>query len=129
MVKREIIRIVISAIVGFLVSLFWVNGDNKITYYGLLLLPLYFVGMFYAGKTLLKLLGMVAKTYFSCQFMSMLINPLWGTIICLLLLIFGLVVVFSFGWLIGLGKCICCLVTAYQLDQQCRMSSNEYDFW
>lgn len=129
MVKREIIRICIIAVIGFLVSLCIRTGEKSIKYYAMLFMPIYFIGMFYAGKTLLKLLGVVAKTYFSCQFMSLLINPLWGTVICTLLLIFGLAAIFSVGWLIGLGKCIYCIVTACQLDKQCRVGSQEFDFW
>lgn len=128
MLKREIIRIIVAMIVGLCVSLFWINGENEATYYMTLFMPVYFVGMFYAGKLLLKLLGMVAKTYFSWQFMSLLINPLWGTVICVVLLCLGVFAIFSFGWLIGLGKCIYCLITAYQLDQQCRSDLNEFDF-
>lgn len=129
MVKREIIRISIIAAIGFVVSLFMYNEGNLTGFYAFLFMPLYFIGMFFAGKTLLKLLGMVAKTYFSCQFMSLLINPLWGTIICILLLFIGVTAIFSIGWLIGLGKCIYCLITAYQLDKQCRVGSQEFDFW
>lgn len=128
MIKREIIRISIIAVIGFIVSLFIICEGNTTGYYAMLFMPIYFIGMLYAGKTLLKLLGMVAKTYFSCQFMSLLINPLCGTLICILLLCFGVAVIFSIGWLIGLGKCIYCLITAYQLDQQCRVGSNEFDF-
>lgn len=129
MVKREIIRISIVAVMGFFISLLLMKKENEASYYAMILLPLYFIGMFYAGKTLLKLLGVVAKTYFSCQFMSLLTNPLWGTVICVILLSVGIVAIFSIGWLIGLGKCIYCLVTAYQLDQQCGVGSNEFDFW
>ena len=129
MVKREVIRIIIIAVIGFVVSLCMYTEGNTVEYSAMLFVPIYFIGMFYAGKTLLKLLGMVAKTYFSCQFMSLLINPLWGTIICILLLILGVTAIFSIGWLIGLGKCIYCLITAYQLDKQCRVGSQEFDFW
>lgn len=129
MVKREIIRISIIAVIGFVVSLFMHVAGNSTEYYTMLFMPIYFIGMFYAGKILLRLLGMVVKTYFSCQFMSLLINPLWGTIICILMLVLGLMAIFSIGWLIGLGRCIYCLITAYQLDKQCRVGLQEFDFW
>ena len=128
MLKREIIRIGILAIIGFMVSLF-VHGEEKsVKYYAMLILPFYFVGMFYAGKTLLRLLVMIIKTYFSYQFMSLLINPLVGTILCMLLFTFGIAAIFCIGWLIGLGKCIYCLITAHQLDKQC-MRMTTHDFW
>lgn len=129
MVKREMIRIGINATVGFLVSLVFIGNEYTSNYYLMLFLPFYFVGMFYAGKILLNLLGKVVKTYFSCQFVSLLINPLWGTLICILLLCIGLITILSIGWLIGLGRCIYCLGTAMQLDQQCKIGSQEFDFW
>lgn len=129
MVKRELIRIAILAAAGVFVALFNIDWKNTDMYYLILMMPVYFVGMFYAGKLLLKLIGVVAKTYFSYQFMSLLINPLWGTVLCLILLCLGLIGILSFGWIIGLGRCIYCLVTAYQLDQQCRGNQNEFDYW
>ena len=129
MIKKEITRIVAVALLGFFVALFCINSKNKATYYFILLLPVYFVGMFYAGRTLIKLIGAVVKTYFSFQFMSLLINPLWGTILCLLLLCLGVLVILSFGWLIGLRRCIYCVVTAYRLDQKYNASRNEYKYW
>lgn len=123
MVKREIIRISVIAIMGFVVALLMLGESDLFKWYVLFFMPIYFIGTFYAGKTLIKLLGMVVKTYFSYQFMSLLTNPLWGTIICILLLVLGIAVIFVIGWLIGLGKCIYCLITAYQLDKQCKVRS------
>lgn len=129
MVKREMIRIGTMSLIGFLVSLFMIRNKGSTNNGLMILIPVFFIGMFYAGKTLLKLLGMIAKVYFSCQFMSLLVNPLWGSIICILLLCLGLFAIFSFGWLLGLGKCIYCLITAYQLDKQCGVNNNEYEPW
>ncbi len=128
MLKRELIRIGILGGISFLIMIFTIfEGENSVNW-SLLIVPFYIIGMFYAGKILLKILGVVAKTYFSCQFMSLLVNPLWGTVICLVLLCIGLAAIFSFGWLIGIGKCIYCLVVAYQLDQECNNRNNEY-YW
>ena len=85
----------------------------------MLLLPFYFVGTFYAGSVLFKLIGGVLKTYFSGQFTSLLMNPLWGTIVCLLFLVLGLGAVLAFAWLYGIGRCIYSIVVAHQLDKQC----------
>lgn len=128
MLKREITRIGILGGIGILIMLFVMFGKEDGVKWSLLIIPVYFIGMFYAGKILLKMLGAVAKTYFSCQFMSLLINPLWGTLICVLLLSIGLAVIFSFGWLIGIGRCICCLVSAHQLDRECLERQQEY-YW
>lgn len=108
--------------------LFVMFGNEDGVKWSLLIILVYFIGMFYAREILLKMLGAVAKTYFSCQFMSLLINPLWGTVICIVLLCIGLAVIFSFGWLIGIGRCIYCLVTAYQIDRQCVEKQKEY-YW
>lgn len=119
MLKREFVRIGILGGIGLLIMLFIIFGNEDVVNWSSLIIPFYVIGMFYAGKILLKILGVVARTYFSCQFVSLLINPLWGTIICVALLCIGLAAIFSFGWMIGIGRCIYCLVTAYQLDKQC----------
>ena len=128
MLKREFTRIGILGGIGLLIMTFVMFGNEDGVNWSSLIIPFYVIGMFYAGKILLKGLGVVTKTYFSCQFMSLLINPLWGTVICLVLLAIGLAVIFSFGWLIGIGRCIYCLVIAYQLDRQCLDRQQEY-YW
>lgn len=128
MLKREFTRIGILGGIGLVIMTFVMFGNENGVNWSSLIIPFYVIGMFYAGKILLKVLGAVAKTYFSCQFMSLLINPLWGTVICVALLCIGLAVLFSFGWLIGIGRCIYCLVTAYQLDRQCLENQQEY-YW
>lgn len=129
MVKREIIRIVVAAILGLSMSFFLINNDNKDTYYLLLFMPVYFVGMFYAGKLLWNLLCWVIKTFFTCQFMSLLINPLWGTLLSLILLCLGLLAILSFAWVIGLGKCMYCIISAVKIDKECKRSSVQFDYW
>lgn len=127
MFKREMIRIGAIACIGFLAAVFFIYNENTSSYYVMLGMPMYFIGTFYAAKILLQLSGVVVKTYFTYQFIS-LGDSFWKTLLCVFLLCLGLAVIFSFGWLIGLGKCIYCLVTAYQLDQQCKINSNKFDF-
>lgn len=128
MLKRELIHIGILGGIGLLIMIFVMFGNENGVNWASLIIPLYIIGMFYAGKILLKILGVVAKTYFSCQFMSLLINPLWGTVICVVLLCIGVVAIFSVGWLIGIGRCIYCLVSAHQLDRECLERQQEY-YW
>lgn len=128
MLKREFIRIGILGGIGLFIMLFIMFGNEDGVNWSSLIIPLYVIGMFYAGKILLKILGVVARTYFSCQFMSLLINPLWGTVICLVILCIGLAAIFSFGWLMGIGRCIYCLIMAYQIDRQCMENQQEY-YW
>ena len=127
MLRREFTRIGILGGIGLLIMLFVIFGSEDGANWSSLIIPIYVIGMFYAGKILLKVVGTVTKTYFSCQFISLLINPLWGTVICVILLgIGGIAVIFSFGWLIGIGRCICCLISAYQLDRECPERQREY---
>ena len=128
MVKREFTRIGILGGIGLVIMLCIMFSNENSVNWSLLIIPFYVIGMFYAGKILLKIISVVAKTYFSYQFMSLLINPLWGTVICLILLGIGLAVIFSFGWLIGIGRCIYCIIVAYQLDKQCTELNRE-SYW
>lgn len=128
MLKRECTRIGILGTIGFVLMLVVMFSSEEGANWSSIITPFYVIGMFYAGKILLKILGVVVKTYFSAQFMSLLINPLLGTVICIVLLCLGIAAIFSVGWLIGIVRCICCLVTAYQLDQQCIEKRDEY-YW
>lgn len=110
MLKRELVHIGILGCIGLLIMLFVMFDNENGVNWASLIIPFYVIGMFYAGKILLKFLGVVFKTYFLGQFVSLLINPLWGTVICVVLLCIGLAAVFSFAWLIGIGRCIYCLV-------------------
>lgn len=76
MMKREVIRILVAAGIGVIVALVWAYRSDSVCW-EMLLLPFYFVGTFYAGSVLFKLIGGVLKTYFSGQFTSLLMNPLW----------------------------------------------------
>lgn len=128
MLKREFTRIGIVGGIGLLIMTFVMFGNEDGVNWSSLIIPFYVIGMFYAGKILLKILGVIARTFFSCQFMSLLINPLWGTLICVVLLCIGLAAIFSFGWMIGIGRCFYCLVSAYQLDKQCLDNQQGY-YW
>lgn len=125
MVKREITRIVIMVCIGLIIAVAMIirNGEN-INKEVLILLPLYITGLFYTGTLLLKSLCFIIKTYCSCQFVSLLSNPLWGTIISVVLLFLGIMTVLSFGWVIGIFRCIYCLITAYQFDRQYNEMNN-----
>lgn len=117
MFMRELSRIAILTMVGLAVGVYMmVRGDVSV---GIMLIsPVYLIGMFYAGKTLLSMITAVAKTYFQCQIMSLFTNPLWGSIICMALFLLGMAFVLSIGWVVGIGKCIYSLYVARQLDNQ-----------
>lgn len=128
MLKRECICIGVLGVIGLVIMISVMFGNENEVNWSSFIIPFYVIGMFYAGKILLKVLGVVAKTYFSCQFMSLLINPLWGTMICIVILCIGIAAIFSFGWVIGIVRCIYCLIIAYQLDKQCLENQEAY-YW
>lgn len=116
MLQRELIRSVFAVSVGVLVG-FLLYMRNDMSGRILIAAPVYGLGLFYAGKIWLSLIGKVISTYLRAQFMSFMTHPILGTILCLLLLTLGLGIVLSFGWIIGIGKWILALVTAYQEDK------------
>ena len=56
MMKREVIRILVAAGIGVIVALVWAYRSDSVCW-EMLLLPFYFVGTFYAGSVLFKLIG------------------------------------------------------------------------
>ncbi len=107
------------AVLGFIIALGMLFGSSEANGESLIIMPLYFVGMFYAGKTLLKMFGAIVNMYFQYQMMCLFMKPLLGTVICIILLFVGIGIILSFGWIVGLFKCIYSLITAYQLDREC----------
>lgn len=132
MLKRELLRLAFISVLGFVSSIiFWIT-TGEIEWVMLVLLPLYFIGMFFAGKQMINILLLILKTYFSFQFVSIISKSLLGSVLCVLLLALGLGVTLSVGWLFGLGKCIYSLVTAHQLDRQLEERGQgevRYDIW
>ena len=124
MLKRELTRIAFAGGIGIILALYlFFTGETEITL-GILLVPVYCIGAFYAATTLFRLVGRLFKIYFSAQFFSLLVNPFWGTVICLFLLVIGLCAAISFGWIYGLGKCIVRIVKASKLDRGCKEGDN-----
>ena len=129
MIKREITRIVFMICVGLIIAVAIILRNGKSTDLEIIfLLPLYIIGLFYGGTLLIKAIGFIFKTYCSCQFVSLLSNPMWGTIVSIVLLVLGVIAVLSFGWVIGIFRCIYCLITAYQFDRQYDEINNT-NFW
>lgn len=118
MLKRELLRLAFIAGVGVVSSIIFWGTTGEIEWVMLVLLPLYFIGMFFAGKQMINILLLILKTYFSIQFVSIISKSLLGSVLCVLLLVLGLGAILSVGWLYGVGKCIYSLVTAHQLDRQ-----------
>ncbi|MBR6326051.1 MAG: hypothetical protein IKR61_04530 [Lachnospiraceae bacterium] len=119
MLKRELTRIAFAGGIGIALAIYLFAAQQADTVWEVLLIPFYCIGSLYATTALLKLVGKIIKSYFSAQFFSLLVNPLWGTILCVFLLVMGLSAVIAFGWIYGLGKCVVRVVKACELDHRC----------
>lgn len=117
MLKRELIRIFVAAIVGLFIGFLVLVEEDSVAA-TILLFPFYAIGIFYAGKTLIKMLGAVLKCYFQYQILSFFHRPVVGSILCILLLGLGISFVVSVGWIVGIGKCIYSIVTAIRTDRE-----------
>ena len=51
-----------------------------------------------------------------------------AALLCLVLLVVGLAVVCTIGWLIGLVRCVAAVISAAQLDRSLRASPEEWSF-
>lgn len=59
MLKREITRIGILGGIGLLVMLFVMFGNEDGVKWSLLIIPVYFIGMFYAGKKFMNWIHLI----------------------------------------------------------------------
>lgn len=116
MLKRELLRITALAGAGFLLALLF--SRSRIL---LLLAPLYLVGMFYAGRTLLRLVGGLFRSWGQWQMITLFAHSLMGGLLCLIFLALGLAFVASAGWMVGIVRCLMALYTAAQMDQQLKL--------
>ena len=70
MLMRELSRMAILTIIGLVIGIYMIFSESASV--GVMLLaPIYLIGMFYAGRTLIGMVGAVVKTYFQCQLMSL----------------------------------------------------------
>lgn len=114
MLKRELIRILATGGAGLVIGVIRCVQTGQLLW---LLLPLYLIGTLYAGLTIVKLVGDAFRSYFHGQLACLWSNPLWGTLICLTILFLSLAVILSFGWLIGIVRCVWSICTAVQEDR------------
>lgn len=125
MLKRELIRILALMLLGLVLgTLLGVPPGLE----RLLGAPLYVVGIFYAGRTFLSLLGRLLGTYAQYQMMSLMFRSLPAALLCLVLLALGLALVCTVGWFLGLIRCAAALISAAQLDRSLRDSLEEWNF-
>lgn len=117
MLKREVIKIAAILGAGLIVTLIFMTRKEDMSL-AFLVFPVYILGLVYSGSMLLRMLGGMFKEYFHYQVISLFFRPLMGSIICSLLLAAGLFFIFTFGWLIGIGKCIYSLINAVKVDRE-----------
>lgn len=119
MLKRELIRIgaagALGAILGVIMSISYGNAVW-------MLMPVYVVGTFYAGRLIFQGLKGSFKNYISGQMLCLWSHPILGTIISILFLGLSVAVVLMIGWLVGIGKCIYSVLKAVQEDRRIRAS-------
>lgn len=123
MLKREIIRVVFLGIIGVFLSLYLYYTENT-AISNLYIVPLYVIGMVYAGKYLIKLILYWSRTYLSSQMTSLIVNPLWGTLICIIVFLIGLYLIIRYGWILGILRCLYQLYTAFMMDWEIRNTQN-----
>lgn len=116
MLKRELLRIAVLAGAGFLLALLF--SPSQIL---LLLAPLYLVGVFYAGRTLLGLVGGLFRSWGQWQMITLFSHSLTGGLLCLIFLVLGLAFIAAVGWMIGIIRCFMALYNAAQIDQQLKL--------
>ncbi|MBM6939374.1 hypothetical protein H7U37_12710 [Pseudoflavonifractor phocaeensis] len=125
MLKRELIRILALMLLGLVLGTLLGVPPGLERFLGA---PLYVVGIFYAGRTFLGLLGRLLSTYAHYQMMSLMFHSLSAALLCLVLLALGLAAVCTIGWLFGLVRCAAALISAAQLDRSLRESPEEWSF-
>lgn len=116
MLEKELKRVLIICLIGMGIALVSISSRNSGEYGLLLVIPVYFLGIVYAGRKLLQAIGSIMKIFCSCEFISLLVNPLWGTILSVLLFCIGLLGILCLGWLFGLYKCGYGIWEAYRTD-------------
>ncbi len=125
MLKRELIRIMALLLLGLVLGTLLGVPSGLERFLGA---PLYVVGIFYAGRTFLSLLGRLLGIYAQYQMMSLMFRSLPAALLCLVLLALGLALVCTVGWFLGLFRCAAALISAAQLDRSLRDSPDEWNF-
>lgn len=123
MLKRELLRVVLLGIVGVFVALY-LYYTKAYTVSNLYIIPLYVIGMVYAGKYLVKMILSWSRTYLSSQMTSLVVNPLWGSIICIIVFLVGLYLIIHYGWILGIVRCLYQLGSAFMTDLDIRNAQN-----
>lgn len=123
MLKRELLRVVLLGIVGVFVALY-LYYTKEYTVSNLYIVPLYVIGMVYAGKYLVKMILSWSRTYLSSQMTSLVVNPLWGSIICIIVFLVGLYLIIHYGWILGIVRCLYQLGSAFMMDMDIRNAQN-----
>ena len=115
MLKRELIRIFTCTAIGAAIGTVQYLHSGKTLW---LLLPVYMIGLLYAGLYIAKMAAGAFRSYFHGQLACLWSHPILGTIICILILLLSLAAILCIGWLVGVIRCVISLYTAVQEDRK-----------
>ena len=120
-VQRELIRILLLMLIGVAAAIWVVPEFGELDFLPKWLIPFYIVGIVYAGKYLFFAIWKLFKTFFQYQMMSLIVNPLVGTIVCAILLILGIALLIAFGWIFGWIRCLYIMYEDHKFDRGLEM--------
>ena len=118
MFAKELRRAMVIMLIGVGIALVSITARNTRDYGLYFFVPIYWLGIVYAGRKLIQVLGNCLKVLLTCEFISLLLRPFWGTILCVILFGIGLVGILCLGWIYGLYKCGNCLWESYKADRR-----------
>lgn len=114
MLKKELIKILIAFLVGTAAGIYiLLNFSEKELGF---LAPVYFVGLLYGWKELLKLLAGLTGASAKGGFFFIGAGGLFGLTLTLFFYFFTMAIILAFGWIIGIYKCIRALMYAHSQD-------------
>lgn len=111
MLRRELMRVGLSAAVGLLLGLV-LEGAR-----GMLPFALYAVGLFYGFRFVLPALLGSCKTFGNAGIMSIVFKNPWGFLLFLFLGLLAVGVLVTVAWIVGIGAAALRLWRAWQEDR------------
>ncbi|GFH42490.1 hypothetical protein Hs30E_10410 [Lactococcus hodotermopsidis] len=126
MIQREWIRIGACGVIGLILGI--IMAINNSTWYYALLGPFYAIGTFYGIKLILTMLGGVGKAAGKGLFSSIAGGHWIGMLVVIVLMVFVVGKILTFGWILGMFAAGKALFDAYRTDSDIGgSSSSNYD--
>ena len=121
MLKRELIRIGLCAVIGLVLGIMITINYNNVQY--VIISPFYGIGSYYGIRMILVMLGGIGKTAGRSLFSSLAGGHWMGLLMTIILLVIAAGVVFLFGWIIGIFIAGKALFDAYRTDSELNVNS------